>query len=70
MAEAEAAQKYAALYERGLRPRAEATLHAAVVAYENNKTDFLNLLDSQMAVIGGMITSTIRVLILVPVFFR
>lgn len=51
LAEAEAAQKYAALYQGSLRPRAEATLHAAVIAYENNKTDFLNLLDSQMAVI-------------------
>jgi outer membrane protein TolC len=34
-----------------LRPQAEATLHAAVIAYENNETDFLNLLDSQMAVV-------------------
>ena len=34
-----------------MRPQAEATLHAAVIAYENNQTDFLNLLDSQMAVV-------------------
>ena len=34
-----------------LEPQAEATLHAAVIAYENNQTDLLDLLDSQMAVI-------------------
>jgi outer membrane protein TolC len=51
LAEAEAAQKFAALYQDSLRPQAEATLHAAVIAYENNQTDFLNLLDSQMQVI-------------------
>lgn len=50
-AEAEAARKLAALYQNSLRPQAEATLHAAVIAYENNQSDFLNLLDSQMAVI-------------------
>lgn len=50
-AEARAAQKFAALYQNSLRPQAEATLHAAVIAYENNQTDFLNLLDSQMEVI-------------------
>lgn len=49
--EALAAQKFAALYQSALRPQAEATLHAAVIAYENNQTDFLNLLDSQMKVI-------------------
>ena len=51
LAEAEAAQKFATLYQDSLRPQAEATLHAAVIAYENNQTDFLNLLDSQMEVI-------------------
>jgi outer membrane protein, heavy metal efflux system len=51
LAEAEATQKFAALYQNSLRPQAEATLHAAVIAYENNQTDFLNLLDSQMQVI-------------------
>jgi outer membrane protein TolC len=51
LAEAKAAQKFAALYQNSLRPQAEATLHAAVIAYENNQTDFLNLLDSQMQVI-------------------
>ncbi len=49
--EAAAAQKFAALYQKSLRPEAEATLHAAVIAYENNQADFLNLLDSQMQVI-------------------
>jgi cobalt-zinc-cadmium efflux system outer membrane protein len=51
LAEAEAAQKYAALFQNSLRPQSEATLHAAVVAYENDQTDFLSLLDSQMQVI-------------------
>jgi len=51
LAEAEAAQKFAELYQNSLRPQAEATLHAAVIAYENNQSDFLNLLDSQMQVI-------------------
>jgi outer membrane protein TolC len=51
LAEAEAAQKLSALYQNSLRPQAEVTLHAAVIAYENNQTDFLNLLDSQMQVI-------------------
>lgn len=51
LAEAEAAQKFAALYQNWLRPQAQATLHAAVIAYENNQADFLNLLDSQMQVI-------------------
>jgi outer membrane protein TolC len=51
LAEAQAAQRFAALYQQALRPQAEATLHAAVIAYENNQTDFLNLLDSQEAVI-------------------
>ena len=32
-------------------PQAEATLRSTVIAYENDQTDFLNLLDSQSAVI-------------------
>ena len=51
LVETRAAQKLAMLYQISLRPQAEATLHAAVIAYENNQTDFLNLLDSQMQVI-------------------
>lgn len=49
--EAEAAQKLARLYHDQLRPQAEATLQSSVIAYENDKTDLLDLLDSQMAVI-------------------
>jgi len=51
MAEARSAQRLARMYHDSLEPQAEATLHAAVIAYENNQTDLLNLLDSQMAVI-------------------
>jgi outer membrane protein TolC len=50
-AEAHAAQELAQVYHDSLRPQAERTLHAAVIAYENNQTDLLDLLDSQMAVI-------------------
>jgi outer membrane protein TolC len=49
--EAQASQKLARLYHDQLRPQAEATLQASVIAYENNKTGFLDLLDSQMRVI-------------------
>jgi cobalt-zinc-cadmium efflux system outer membrane protein len=51
LAEAQAAQGFARLYQDQLRPQAKATLQSSVVAYENDKTDFLDLLDSQMAVI-------------------
>jgi outer membrane protein TolC len=51
LAEARAAQRLARVYHNSLEPQAEATLHAAVIAYENNQTDLLDLLDSQMAVI-------------------
>ena len=51
LAEAQSAQKLAMLYEKQLRPQAEATLQSSVIAYENNKTGFLDLLDSQMRVI-------------------
>ncbi len=51
LAEARAAQRLARVYHDSLEPQAEATLHAAVIAYENNQTDLLDLLDSQMAVI-------------------
>ena len=39
------------MYHDQLRPQAEATLQSSVIAYENNKTGFLDLLDSQMRVI-------------------
>ena len=51
LVEAEAAQKLAHLYHDQLRPQAEATLQSSVIAYENDKTDLLDLLDSQMTVI-------------------
>jgi outer membrane protein TolC len=51
LAEARAAQRLAGVYHDSLEPQAEETLHAAVIAYENNQTDLLDLLDSQMAVI-------------------
>jgi outer membrane protein TolC len=51
LAEARAAQRLARVYQESLRPQAEATLHAAVVAYENDQTSFLGLLDSQMTVV-------------------
>jgi outer membrane protein, heavy metal efflux system len=51
LVEARAAQKLAAIYKQSLQPQAEATLHSTVIAYENNRTEFLDLLDSQMTVI-------------------
>jgi outer membrane protein, heavy metal efflux system len=51
LAEARAAQRLAAVYHKSLRPQADAALHAAVIAYENNQTELLDLLDSQMTVI-------------------
>ncbi|MDR3742400.1 MAG: TolC family protein [Terracidiphilus sp.] len=48
---ARAAQSLARMYHNDLRPQAEATLEASVVAYENDKTDFLDLLDSQMSLV-------------------
>jgi hypothetical protein len=39
------------MYHDSLEPQAEGTLHAAIVAYENNQTDLLDLIDSQMTVI-------------------
>lgn len=51
LVEAHAAQQLARVYQESLQPQAEATLHAALIAYENNQTDFLDLLDSQMAVV-------------------
>jgi outer membrane protein TolC len=51
LAEARSAQRLARTYHDSLEPQAEATLHAAVIAYENNQTDLLDLIDSQMAVI-------------------
>ena len=44
---ADAARRLAELYQNTLRPQTEATLRSTVVAYENDRTDILNLLDSQ-----------------------
>ena len=46
-----AAQKLANIYRNSLRPQAEVTLHSTVIAYEHDRTEFLDLLDSQMTVI-------------------
>ncbi len=51
LVEAGGAQRLALLYHDRLLPQAEITLQSSVIAYENDKTDFLNLLDSQMTVI-------------------
>src|SRR5437016_9551485 len=51
LVEARAAQKLVMIYQQSLRPQAEATLHSTVIAYENNRIEFLDLLDSQMTVI-------------------
>jgi cobalt-zinc-cadmium efflux system outer membrane protein len=44
---AASAKRLVDLYQKSLRPQSEATLHSAVIAYENDRTDILNLLDSQ-----------------------
>jgi len=51
LVQAQAAQKLARMYHDDLRPQAEATLQSSVIAYENDKTEFLDLLDSQMTVV-------------------
>ena len=51
LADARAAQRLARVYQDSLKLQAEQTLHAAVVAYENDQTSFLDLLDSQMTVV-------------------
>jgi len=51
LVQTKAAQKLANIYANSLRPQAEATLHSTVIAYENDRTEFLDLLDSQMTVI-------------------
>ena len=44
---ARVAQRLAGLYGDTLRPQAQAVLKATVAAYQTDRTDFLNLLDSQ-----------------------
>jgi outer membrane protein TolC len=57
LVEARAAQRLANVYQQQLRPQAESTLHAAVVAYENDQTSFLDLVDSQMTVVDADLAS-------------
>lgn len=51
LAQAGAAKRLADLYQKLLQPQAHATLRSTVIAYENDRTDFLNLLDSQTTVV-------------------
>ncbi|MGE5054982.1 MAG: TolC family protein [Acidobacteriota bacterium] len=51
LAEVRAAKRLASVYHDALQPQAEATLRSTVIAYENDRTDFLNLLDSQTSVV-------------------
>ncbi len=44
---ARASRKLVDLYKETLRPQTEAALRSTVIAYENDRTDILNLLDSQ-----------------------
>ena len=44
---AQSAQRALALYSDTLRPQAQATLKAAAAAYQHDRSDFLNLIDSQ-----------------------
>lgn len=44
---ANSAKRLVELYQNSLRPQSEATLRSTVIAYENDRTDILNLLDSQ-----------------------
>ncbi|HUS19906.1 MAG TPA: TolC family protein [Terriglobales bacterium] len=44
---ADAALRMAKLYSSTLKPQAEATFQSAAAAYQTDKTDFLNLLESQ-----------------------
>ena len=44
---ANSAKRLVDLYQHLLRPQSEATLRSTVIAYENDRTDILNLLDSQ-----------------------
>jgi outer membrane protein TolC len=47
LVKARTAYRNLSLYRNTLKPQAEATLKAAAAAYKNDRTDFLNLLDSQ-----------------------
>lgn len=49
LVKAQAAERLVALYRDTLRPQARAVLKAASIAYQNDRADLLNLLDSQNA---------------------
>ena len=51
LAQVRATKRLADLYHNALQPQAEATLRSTVIAYENDRTDLLNLLDSQTSVV-------------------
>jgi outer membrane protein TolC len=51
--EADSAQRLARMYHDQLRPQAEATLQASLIAYQNDKTGLIDLIDSQMAVVDA-----------------
>ena len=51
LTEARAAKRLADLYGDLLQPQALATLRSTVIAYQHDRTDFLNLLDSQLTVV-------------------
>ncbi|MGE5204590.1 MAG: TolC family protein, partial [Chlamydiota bacterium] len=51
LVQAKAAKRMADIYHEVLQPQSEATLRSTVIAYENDRTDFLNLLDSQTTVV-------------------
>lgn len=51
LAQVKASKRLADIYQGALHSQAEATLRSTVIAYENDRTDFLNLLDSQSSVV-------------------
>ncbi len=51
LVQVKAAKRLADVYHDALQPQSEATLRSTVIAYENDRTDFLNLLDSQATVV-------------------
>ena len=51
LVQVKAAKRLADVYHDALQPQSEATLRSTVIAYENDRTDFLNLLDSQTTVV-------------------
>jgi cobalt-zinc-cadmium efflux system outer membrane protein len=51
LVQVKAAERLADVYHDALQPQSEATLRSTVIAYENDRTDFLNLLDSQTTVV-------------------